>query len=128
MQSLKDIQGKNDIDQLIRAFYETAMKDPLIGKFFTEVVKLDLEEHLPKIVDFWDSTLFQSSAYSGNPIQVHLALHRKHPIEKPHFDRWLELFHSTIDQYYLGNTAELAKQRATSIATIMQIKLSSHET
>ena len=37
--------------------------------------------------------------------------------------RWLQLFTSTVDELFEGEKAELAKQRAMSIATVMQLKL-----
>jgi len=40
-----------------------------------------------------------------------------------HFQKWLLLFTETVDQLFEGEKAELAKQRATSIATVMQIKM-----
>jgi len=40
-----------------------------------------------------------------------------------HFQRWIHLFTETVDELFEGNTSELAKQRATSIATVMQIKM-----
>jgi len=40
-----------------------------------------------------------------------------------HFKRWLSLFQQTIDENFEGEKAELARQRAISIATVMQLKL-----
>jgi hypothetical protein len=53
-----DITSRDDIDALMRDFYGRAMSDPVIGRLFTEVAHLDLDEHLPVIGDFWESTLF----------------------------------------------------------------------
>ena len=36
---------------------------------------------------------------------------------------WLHYFNSTVDELFEGQVAFLAKQRAKSIATIMQIKM-----
>jgi hemoglobin len=41
------------------------------------------------------------------------------PLEKIHFDRWLQLFHATLDELFEGEIAENAKKRAASIARIM---------
>ena len=54
---------------------------------------------------------------------THMNLHALSPLAKPHFDRWKKLFLETIDEYFEGSNAELAKQRAVSIATMMQIKI-----
>lgn len=120
---MKDIENRADIDQLIRTFYEKIMIDQEIGYFFTEVVKLDLGHHLPKIADFWETTLFHQAKYKGNPITPHVAMHQKSSMTKAHFDRWVEVFCETIDRLFSGSNAEMAKQRAHSIATVMFIKI-----
>lgn len=120
---MNDIQGRADIDLLIETFYKKIMVDEEIGYFFTEVVKLNLEHHLPKIADFWETTLFHQSKYKGNPITPHVAMHEKSPMTQAHFDRWVKVFCDTIDDLFVGAKAEMAKQRAHSIATVMLIKI-----
>ena len=44
-------------------------------------------------------------------------------MSKAHFDHWLMLFTTTVDDLFEGEKAEQTKQRATSIATVMQIKI-----
>ena len=48
---------------------------------------------------------------------------QKEALKKQHFDRWLLLFNETVNKLFVGNKAELAKTRALSIATIMQVKI-----
>ncbi|MEO9965383.1 MAG: group III truncated hemoglobin [Reichenbachiella sp.] len=124
---MNDILNRADIDQLILDFYKKIMVDPQIGYFFTEVVSLDLDHHLPKIADFWETTLFHQAKYKGNPITPHVAMHEKSPMTQAHFDRWVEVFCQTIDKRYEGEKAEMAKQRARSIATVMLIKIKNSE-
>ena len=50
----KDIQTRADIDDLMLHFYARAMSDAVIGCIFTDVARLDLENHLPIIGDFWE--------------------------------------------------------------------------
>ena len=45
-------------------------------------------------------------------------------LKAEHFRRWTYLFNLTIDELFEGENAERAKQRALSIATVMQVKLS----
>ncbi len=120
---MRDIENRQDIDHLIKEFYRKLMVDDQIGYFFTDVVELDLETHIPKIADFWETTLFHTAGYKGNPMQVHVQLHDKSPLYKEHFDRWVQVFCDTVDELHQGMTAEQAKQRALSIATMMQIKI-----
>lgn len=120
---MKDIANRGDIDLLIHTFYEKIMVDEEIGYFFTEVVQLDLDHHLPKIADFWETTLFHTAKYKGNPLSPHVAMHQKSAMTQAHFDRWVKVFCKTIDELFSGSKAELAKQRAQSIATVMLIKI-----
>ncbi|MDB5231319.1 MAG: group hemoglobin [Chitinophagaceae bacterium] len=118
-----DITSREDIENLLKHFYDKAFNDELIGFFFTEVAHLDLETHLPIIANFWENIIFANGKYKGNAIQPHHALHQLSPFKDEHFDRWVSLFNQTIDELFEGTNAELAKQRALSIATIMKIKI-----
>ena len=119
----RDIEDRKDLEMLITRFYQRLMVDPVIGHFFTEVVQLDLEHHIPRIAQFWESTLFQTGGYQGDTMGIHLQLHAQSPMEATHFAVWLEHFSATVDEMYMGRNAELAKQRAYSIAMLMQVKI-----
>lgn len=121
---MTDILDRHDIERMISIFYEKLIDDDKIGYFFTDVVKLNLDEHLPKICDFWETTIFHVPVYKGNPMKIHLDLNVKSALKPEHFDRWIEVFCDTVDELFSGEKAELAKQRAISISTMMQIKLS----
>lgn len=119
----KDIEDRNDIELLIDSFYNKVRRDEVIGYIFNDVAKVDWAHHTPIICDFWENILFQTRAYTGNPMATHLKLHALYPLTKSHFDRWKKLFTETVDDYFKGRNAELAKQKAMSIATMMQIKI-----
>lgn len=119
-----DIQNRADLLQLVTRFYEKLLADPLISYLFTDVSKIDLSHHLPVLVDFWDNVLFQSDTYRKNAMQPHLDLHAQSPLTKEHFVTWLRYFKESVDELFDGEKAFLAKERATSIATVMQIKIS----
>lgn len=119
----RDIQGREDIVDILWKFYTIAFKDDLIGRFFTEVVPLDLDTHIPVIADFWDSVVFNARGYRKNVMEVHQHIHQLSAIRKEHLDRWVKLFTGTVSENFEGEKAELMKQRARSIATLMDIKL-----
>ncbi len=125
MSSNRDISSRDDIELVVREFYEKLLVDEVVGFLFTEVVQLNLEEHFPKLIDFWEDQLLGTNKYAGNPMRVHMNLHQKEPLTKAHFDRWLFFFNETIDANFEGIKAHLAKERALSIATVMQIKFAS---
>jgi hemoglobin len=122
MKETNDITTRSDIDRLIAAFYDKAMADAVIGHFFTAVVPLDLAHHLPVIGDFWESLILGNPAYrqhQRNPLQIHSELDAKEMLRGEHFDRWLALFQSTVDELFAGPRAELTKLRSTMIARRM---------
>lgn len=121
-----DIANRADIDRLISDFYKKVMVDAEIGFIFTEVAKIHLETHVPRIADFWEMVLLGNQTYQGNPVHAHLLLNEKVALLPQHFERWVQLFIETVTTLFEGEIAERAKQRAQSIATVMQIKIAQH--
>lgn len=119
-----DIATRADIELLMNVFYGRLLSDESIRFLFNDVAKIDLEAHLPRLIDFWQDQLLGSNHYSGNPMHVHMSLHSEHALTKLHFDTWTGHFNRTIDENFSGPKAHLTKERALSIATVMQIKIS----
>lgn len=125
MSVLTDINNKDGLHCLVKQFYEKALVDPIIGFFFTDIAKLDLEEHVPKIVSFWEMQLFGTRSYKGNPYRTHQMLDMKAKMKPYHFQRWLTLFQQTVDKNFYGERADIIKRNATSMAKQMSHALSS---
>ncbi len=119
----KDIQHRSDIKLLVDEFYKKVREDATIGYLFTDVAQVNWEHHLPRMYDFWENIVFQTGGFTGNPMTAHAKLHHQSPLTAEHFGRWLQLFTETTDEVFEGGNAELIKQRARSIATMMQIKI-----
>jgi hemoglobin len=119
----KDIKTREDIELLVRAFYDKVKTDPVIGHLFTSVFKINWEKHFSVMYDFWENILFYTGSYAGNPIESHQRFHKIFPLNEEHFKRWVVLFTETVDELFEGEKALLAKQRAFSIATVMKIKI-----
>ncbi|MBX7241273.1 MAG: group III truncated hemoglobin [Bacteroidia bacterium] len=119
----KTIESREDIELLVKIFYEKVFADSEIGYFFTEVAKVNPETHFPKITDFWEGILFQNPVYRGNPMHAHIQLNEKEALKPEHFERWLSIFHATVEEMFEGERAEKAKQSAISIATLIQVKI-----
>ena len=115
-----DITNRNDIEQLIQAFYAKATYDPLIGHFFTEV---NWPEHLPTMYTFWENALFYTGGYLGDMMGIHSGVNQKNPMKTEHFEQWTFLFCQTVDELFEGEATERAKQRALGMATMLQIKI-----
>jgi hemoglobin len=118
--SQPDITQRADIHRLIEHFYAAVRPDPLIGHLFTHV---DWAHHLPRIQAFWEQMLLGTAHYTGHPMDVHIALHQRTPLNVLHFERWLGLFRAAVDELFAGPKAEEAKERATSIASVMRTKV-----
>ncbi|MCB0502390.1 MAG: group III truncated hemoglobin [Bacteroidetes bacterium] len=114
----RDIKGKEDLHLLMEKFYAKATKDEVIGVKFEHI---DMEEHLPKIVEFWSTIIFFDGNYKGSPFDKHVPLH----LEKQDFERWLMLFEATINELFEGEKADEVLQRAQSIARIFLFKIES---
>ncbi len=125
---LKDIQDREDIKLLINTFYEKVRKDKSLGFIFDEVAKVDWENHMPIMYDFWENILFHTGNYKRNAMQVHVDLNEKTSLKAAHFDQWLLIFKTTVDELFAGEVANNAKTRAISIATMIQIKISNSST
>ena len=119
----KDIQSIEDVKNLVDSFYQKALKDQIIGHFFTQVIQLDMTEHMPVMYQFWESILLGGRSYTGNPMTKHLSLNKKSPMKKEHFDQWIFLWKETVDELFAGETANQAKFRAEQIAKLMEFKL-----
>ncbi len=119
----KEIRSREEIIQLVDKFYEKVRADDLIGFIFNDIAKVDWEKHLPVMYDFWEGVLFYTGGYTGNPMIAHRKLNTVFNLTPEHFKQWVHLFHATVDENFRGEKAELAKQRSTSIATVMQLKI-----
>jgi len=119
----RDIEDINDIRTMVNSFYDVVKEDQVIGHFFNDVVKVNWEEHLPVMYEFWQQIIFQTGNYKGDPMATHQRVHHLAAFNSAHFDRWQELFLQTVDRLFQGDNANLAKQRAVSIITVMRIKL-----
>jgi hemoglobin len=111
-----DIETRNDIELLVKSFYERVMQDELLAPKFSHV---DWPKHLPIMYNFWSSMLLGDQSYQGNPFQKHISL----SIDASHFDRWMNLFTQTVDNHFTGMRAEEIKSRAQSIAGVWQHKM-----
>jgi hemoglobin len=124
---LHDIRTREDCELLVRTFYGRALTDPVIGWLFTDVAKLDLEAHVPRITNFWETILLGAHSYGGGAFRPHIELNAKTPLKRGHFDRWLHLWRDTVDGLFSGDHAELAKAHATRVAGAFESRLRSAE-
>jgi hemoglobin len=111
-----DIHDRADCERLVRAFYGRALVDPVIGFIFVDVAHLELEAHVPRIASFWETILLGAQSYAGGAFRPHAALNAKVRLRAGHFERWLWLWRTTVDELFAGPRAELAKSHAERVA------------
>jgi len=123
-----DIETREDCELLVRAFYERALIDPIIGWIFTDVARLDLDAHIPRIASFWETVLLGARSYGGGAFAPHAVLHERVRLRAGYFERWLWLWEATVDEMFEGERAELAKQHARRVARAFHARLGGEET
>ena len=118
-----DIKSRTDLEFLLSEFYKTLLQNEDMRRIFIDVAQIDMDEHLPTIVDFWEQVLFHTSDYKKNVMQLHVELNEKTRLSGEHFKIWLDTFEATVSTHFSGENADKIITRALSIGTIMQIKL-----
>jgi len=108
---------------MVRRFYREVAQDDLLGPLFNDVAQVDWNEHLPKLARFWCRTLLGIRGYDGNPFQAHARIHARSPFRPAHFDRWLRLFHETVENGWSGPNAERALTLAHNVARVHREQL-----
>ncbi|TMM29130.1 group III truncated hemoglobin [Polaribacter aestuariivivens] len=120
----QDISTRKDIKLIITKFYDKLLVDKTMIPFFEDIVAQNhLENHINVISDFWNDILFDTTTYKNNTMQKHLDKHAFIKFKKEHFTIWTSYLFDTIDTFFQGEISERMKNRATSIATVMQLKM-----
>jgi hemoglobin len=107
-----DIENIEDIKLFVDTFYAKIRNDDLLAPIFIDKIKGDWQPHLDKMYLFWNAAIFGEKGYVGNPFLKHNNL----IVDASHFERWLQLFNQTIDNYFIGTLAETTKWRASVMA------------
>jgi len=113
---MKEITTYEDVELLIKSFYNKVSIDPLMAPHFIHV---DWEKHFPKMIDFWAFILIDKEGYKGNVFDKHIHL----KIDERHFTKWVETFCETVEEHFIGEKATLAKQRAKVLGYTFQTKM-----
>ncbi len=123
LKSKPDISGRAEIERLVNAFYNRVRIDDLLGFIFDRVAQTNWETHLPKMYAFWETVLFRSGGYTGNPLAAHTKLVPQTAMGRVQFDRWLELFRSTVDDLFAGEKAAHVKRCAEDMANVIHSRI-----
>ena len=113
----KEIASIDDIRLLVDTFFHRASMDELLAPIFKERAKERM--NLDPLYRYWETMLLQQQTYDCVPFPKHADL----PLTHQHFDRWLSLFHQTVDELFTGSVAESAKFRAIRMSEVFRYKM-----
>ena len=108
------------IERLVRAFYGTARRDPMLAPLFVGIE--DWETHITRLCAFWSSVALMTGRYHGQPMAAHMPL----DLRAEHFARWLELFERTAREVCTPAGAEHLLERARRIARSLELGMAFH--
>ncbi len=117
--ALPDLDNRERVECFVRRFYAGLLEDPVLAPIFLDVARVDLEVHLPHIIDYWSKLLLGDSNYRRHTMNIHRRLHGKQALQTADFERWLGHFLEAVDGGWSGPKAERAKRVATAIAANM---------
>jgi len=123
-----DITNSDDIALLVHSFYDVVLKDDLIGPFFTEIAQVNWDEHLPHMIQFWETVLLGKATFEGWPMRTHLMLNQKAAMKEEHFERWTTIWFKILDDNFEGEIANEAKNRAKIMKDLILFKIEQQKT
>ncbi|HEX5665912.1 MAG TPA: group III truncated hemoglobin [Hyphomicrobium sp.] len=110
------------IAAVVDAFYARVREDEMLGSIFEEAVS-DWPSHLQRLRMFWMSVVLMTGDYKGQPLRAHFGLPL---LTDEHFQRWLDLFQTTVDALCSPSQAEVFMVRAYRIADSFRFGLAAH--
>lgn len=120
MENTVEITELEQVKLLVDSFYDKVRKDDLLKDIFDDVIQDRWPEHLEKMYRFWQTVLLDERTYEGRPFVPHMYL----PVESEHFNRWLDLFESTLAEHFHGDNVETARWQANRMAQMFWLKIS----
>lgn len=117
---MKDIITEADIDLLVENFYSKINSHEVLSPFFKHT---NWEHHLPRMKQFWYFILLDKPGFKGNIFDAHT----NRNIKAEHFTIWVELFCTTVNQYFNGEVATKAINKANELALLFSWKLTENK-
>lgn len=113
-----DTITRDNVRQLVDAFYGQVRDDELLGPVFLKALGDDWDPHLERLSEFWSTIVLGTRSFHGNVYGTHMQLNG---IEPEHFRRWLDLFGQTANELFEAEQAEQFIGMARRVASSLQI-------
>lgn len=124
-----DTVDRGKIENMVRAFYAVVLKDDILAPFFVKALGDDLNngkwyEHLHTLDNFWLLMMTGERGYMGDPFPPHVFIG---PLYPQTFERWLKLFHETVNRLFIPDIADKFYKKAHVIALQFMENLGTNE-
>ncbi|HAS13264.1 MAG TPA: hypothetical protein DCS55_22560, partial [Acidimicrobiaceae bacterium] len=120
----RDLDDPDEIFEMVTRQYAVVVQDDVLEPYFTAGTDfIDWQALIGSVADFWNHALLYAPDYPVDPIERHREVHERRALTPEALNRWLEIFHETIDTGWAGPNAERAKKRGTGVAWAMAQRL-----
>lgn len=120
----RDLDTTEEVFEMVTRQYVDVVQDELLEPYFNFAPGfIDWQGHIESVSDYWCHVLLYAPGYEIDVIEMHRPLHDADSFTPELFDRWLEIFHDTVDGGWAGPYADRAKKRATGMAWAMAQRL-----
>ncbi|MCC5951472.1 MAG: group III truncated hemoglobin [Acidimicrobiia bacterium] len=120
----RDLDDRDEIAEFVRRFYRDIAQDTRFHHYFDTLAHVDWHAHTAELTDFWSGVLIGGPHESADEvIEAHRWLHDAEPFDEALFDRWLEIFDTTLDGGWHGPNTEIARRRGHGLAWAMAKRL-----
>lgn len=131
-----DLATRDEIAEFVTRFYREIAQDDRFHHWFETIAHVDWQAHTAALTDFWSDMLlgeprqdqFGSRRGADDVIEAHRWLHDADAFDEALFERWLEIFDTTLKDGWSGPITEAASRRGHGIAWAMAKRFTGHGT
>ena len=119
VETVQDLDCRENIEAFVQQFYRQMLADPQLAPIFLDVAGIQIEEHFPRIISYWEKLLLGKTDYQRHTMNIHREVDAQQQFTSEDFVRWYALFEATANQSFAGDKTERAKRVAKKIANNM---------
>ncbi len=123
----RDLDSREEIFVMVTRQYADITQDDLLEPFFDFGPGfIDWQAHIATVTDYWCHVVLGEGEYDVDTLENHRQLHAQAAFTPELFDRWLQIFHDTVNDGWSGPHADVANKRATGMAWAMAQRYLGH--